>query len=111
MDDVQPEKIIRLSVSEAARLFGVDARTVRRAIKEQKLRYIVVRGRYKIHFSSLVDWSQLRTKIRNKRDTDGIGQYVELWKMKNTLYSPNPKGIVSEDGKVKKKRRGKTSQG
>ena len=82
---------MRLSVSEAAKLFGIDQITVRRAIKENALRYIVVRGRYKISFSSLLKWSQQRTSVRNKLAKDGIGQYVDKWKINNTLYSPRPK--------------------
>ena len=84
---------IRVSVSEAARLFGVDQKTIRRAIQAKELRYIVVRGRYKIQFESLVSWSQRRTAMRKKTAERGIGQFVEQWKIRNTLYSPNPKSI------------------
>lgn len=82
---------IRVSVSEAARLFGVNPLTVRRALKDQSLRYVVVRGRYKIDFASLVKWSQQRPLVKYKTETKGLGQYVEKWRIKNTLYSPNPK--------------------
>ena len=85
------DNIIRVSVSEAARLFGVDAKTIRRALKAEELKYIVVQGRYKINFNSLLDWSQGRTATRNKLDRQGIGQYVDKWKIKNKLFSPNPK--------------------
>jgi len=80
---------IRLSVSEAAKLFGVSTRTVRRAITNGEVNYIVVHGRYKIQFESLLKWSQTSTTVRNKRDKSGIGQFVEKWRIKNTLYSPN----------------------
>ena len=86
---------LRVSVSEAARLFGVNPRTIQRAIKDGKLRYIVVKNRYKILFSSLVSWSQSQIKIQNKRDSLGLGQWVEKWKIKNTLYSPRPPQSVS----------------
>jgi len=82
---------IRLSVTEAAKLFGVDQITVRRAIKERRLLYIVVRGRYKISFESLLKWSQQRTSVKNKLSKKGIGQYVDKWKITNTLYSPRQK--------------------
>ncbi len=81
---------VRLSISEAARLFGIEQKTIRRAIKDKQINYIVVRGRYKLTFSSVLSWSQERVKIRNKRDQRGIGQYVDRWKIKNRLYSPNP---------------------
>jgi excisionase family DNA binding protein len=83
------ENIIRLSVSEAAKMFGVSTRTIRRAIAKGEITYIVVQGRYKINFESLLKWSQSSTTVRNKRDKAGIGQFVQKWKIKNTLYSPN----------------------
>jgi excisionase family DNA binding protein len=88
-----PNNIIRLSVSEASRFFGVDQKTIRRAIASQELRYVVVRSRYKIHFESLLKWSQQKTTIKNKLANRGIGQYVDAWKIKNKLYSPNPASI------------------
>lgn len=88
---------MRVSVSEAAKLFGLNARTIRRALAAGEINYIVVRGRYKINLESLIRWSQLKTSIAKKRDTSGIGQYVEQWKIKNTLYSPNPRAIESKE--------------
>jgi len=82
--------MIRVSVSEASRLFGVSTRTIRRALTLGQVTYVVVRGRYKLNFESLVRWSQERPKIRNKVAKDGIGQFVDKWKIKNRLYSPNP---------------------
>ncbi len=93
--------IIRLSVSEAARMFGVSQRTVRRAITEGQISYVVVQGRYKLNFESLLKWSQDTTTIRNKRDRQGIGQYVGQWKMKNKLFSPNPKALDNESTPLK----------
>ena len=88
--------IIRVSVSEAGRLFGVSQRTVRRALSEGQITYVVVQGRYKINFESLLKWSQQTTTVRNKRDKAGIGQYVDHWKIRNKLYSPNPKTLLDE---------------
>ena len=82
------EKVVRVSISEAGRLFGVNPRTIRRALTAGELRYIVVRGRYALHFGSLVQWSQRRTNITTKRDTHGIGQWVDQWKMRNPKFSP-----------------------
>lgn len=90
--------IIRLSVSEAARMFGVSQRTIRRAVADQEVTYVVVQGRYKINFESLLKWSQRTTTIRNKRDKTGLGQYVVEWKIKNKLFSPNPKSLDNEGG-------------
>jgi len=92
--------IIRLSVSEAARMFGVSQRTIRRAITEQAVTYVVVQGRYKINFESLLKWSQDTTTVRNKRDKTGLGQYVVQWRIKNKLFSPNPKVLEGEEGSM-----------
>lgn len=88
---------IRLSVSEAAKIFGVSQRTVRRAILAEEVTYVVVQGRYKINFESLLRWSQRTTTIKNKRDNLGLGQYVGQWKISGKLYSPNPQALTSED--------------
>jgi len=82
--------MIRLSVSEAAKFFGVEQKTVRRGLKDGLLRYVVVRGRYRITFDSLLEWSQKRPKVKNKLAHSGLGQYVDQWKIKNKLFSPNP---------------------
>jgi len=87
------KEMIRVSISEAARLFGVNSQTIRRAIKDGEITYVVVAGRYKLNFESLVKWSQVRTTIKKKLMNKGIGQYVEKWKIKNPLYSPNPKSV------------------
>lgn len=91
------QSTIRLSVSEAAKLFGVSQRTIRRTIASQDITYVVVQGRYKINFESLLRWSQRTTTVRNKRDHNGIGQFVDQWKVRNKLFSPNPKMIGSKE--------------
>lgn len=89
--------IIRLSVSESAKLFGVSQRTIRRAIKDGEITYVVVQGRYKISFESLLRWSQRTTTVRNKRDNAGMGQYVDQWKIAGKLYSPNPRALEEHE--------------
>ncbi len=87
---------IRVSVSEGAKLFGISQRTIRRAIKDQELTYIVVQGRYKINFESLIRWSQRRPTTRNKLANKGIGQYVDNWRINNALFSPRAPQDKSE---------------
>lgn len=89
--------VIRLSVSEAAKMFGISQRTVRRAIQASEITYVVVQGRYKINFESLLRWSQRTTTVKNKRDNQGIGQYVDKWKISGKLYSPNPQAASQEE--------------
>ena len=91
------QKVIRLSVSEAAKIFGIHERTIRRAIADHELHYVVVQGRYKINFDSLLKWSQKNAVIRNKTERRGIGQFVEKWKISNTLYSPNPELLEKKE--------------
>ena len=92
-DAKQQKEFIRVSVSEAAKLFGVNSQTIRRAIAAQEVTYIIVGGRYKINFESLVKWSQRHTTIKNKLANRGIGQFIGNWKIKNPLFSPNPKTL------------------
>ncbi|MBI2551951.1 helix-turn-helix domain-containing protein [Candidatus Uhrbacteria bacterium] len=89
--------MIRLSVSEAAKFFGLEQKTVRRALKSGELRYVVVRGRYRIAFESLLEWSQKRPQVRNKLSTQGVGQFVGQWKIRNKLYSPNPEKLSTKE--------------
>jgi excisionase family DNA binding protein len=95
-NEQKPKELIRVSISEAARLFGVNAQTIRRAIAAQEVTYVVVGGRYKLNFESLVKWSQQHTTVRNKLAKKGIGQFVGQWKIKNPLYSPNPKSVAHD---------------
>ena len=87
------KEMIRLSISEAAKLFGVNSQTIRRAIKAKEITYVVVGERYKLNFESLIKWSQQKITIKNKTEKFGIGQYVDKWKIKNTLYSPSAKSV------------------
>jgi len=103
MTEIQPisKEIIRVSISEAGRLFGVNPQTIRRAIRDKEVTYVVVAGRYKINFESLVKWSQLKTTVKNKTDKKGIGQYVDKWKISNTLFSPSVKSVIKENTETK----------
>ena len=69
-----------LSVSESAKMGGITAKTIRRAISEKKIRYKVNDNRYKIDFMSVVQFLQSNTKLKNKFNQSGIGQYVKEWK-------------------------------
>lgn len=96
----EPKEMIRVSISEAARLFGVNSQTIRRAIKSKDLTYVVVSGRYKMNFESLIKWSQAKSTVKNKSEKFGIGQYVDKWKIKNTLYSPSTKSVKKKEDEM-----------
>ena len=81
---------IRISVSEASRLFGLSTKTVRQAIRLGQVTYVVVRGRYKLNFESVLAWSQGSVRRRNIVERAGLGQYVDKWKIRNRKYSPRP---------------------
>ena len=81
---------IRLSVSETARLFGLSTKTIRQAIKAGEVTYVVVRGRYKLNFESVLGWSQASTRRLGRLTHSGLGQYVEQWRIRNRKYSPRP---------------------
>ena len=84
---------VRVSVSEASRLFGLSTKTIRQAIKLGDITYVVVRGRYKLNFESVLAWSQSSTQRRHAVEKAGLGQYVDKWKIKNRKYSPRqPEG-------------------
>lgn len=86
----KPEKIINkiknvknpiwLSASEAAKLGGVQTKTIRRAIKSNELKYKIVFNRYSINLSSLIIYLNTKIKLRNKLNKLGIGQYIKKWK-------------------------------
>ena len=75
---------IRVSVSEAARLFGISQQTVRRALKNNDVSFIVIGNRYKIDFASLITWSQSKITVKNKMNGNGIGQFVAKWRIPST---------------------------
>lgn len=68
------------SVSESAKIGGVQSKTIRRAIKaESGLVYKIVKDRYQIDLSSLLKFLASNTKLQNKLQDYGLGQYVDKW--------------------------------
>jgi len=70
---------IWVSVSEAAKLGGVQTKTIRRAISGGLITYRIRGNRYLIDFGSLLNFLRSRTKLNNKLQKAGLGQYVETW--------------------------------
>ncbi|OGF23832.1 hypothetical protein A3H09_01775 [Candidatus Falkowbacteria bacterium RIFCSPLOWO2_12_FULL_45_13] len=73
-------KPIWLSVSEAAKLGGVQTKTIRRAIQFNHVKYKIISNRYLIDFPTLIIYLQTKTKLKNKLNQFGLGQYVDKWK-------------------------------
>lgn len=73
-------KPIWLSVSESAKLGGVAQKTIRRAITAKQLKYKIVKDRYLIDLASVITFMTTNTKLKNKLNFNGIGQYVDIWR-------------------------------
>jgi hypothetical protein len=71
---------IWLSVSECAKIGGVQAKTIRRALQKD-LRFKIVKDRYFIKFPSLIKYLNHSIKLKNKLNEHGLGQYVKEWKL------------------------------
>ena len=70
---------IWLTISEAAKLSGVNNKTIRRAILSNKLKYKIIKSRYFVDLSSTIKYLYSNTKLTNKINTLGIGQYIDKW--------------------------------
>ena len=71
---------IWVSVSEAAKLGGVQTKTIRRAIQFNQIKYKIIKNRYSIDFPTLITYLHAKTKLKNKLNQYGLGQYVDKWK-------------------------------
>lgn len=69
-----------LSISEAAKLGGVQAKTIRRAIQSNTVKYKVIKNRYLVDFASVIIYLYSKKKLRNKLIDFGVGQYIEKWR-------------------------------
>ena len=67
------------SISEAAKLGGVQAKTIRRAIQSNAVKYKVIKNRYLVDFSSVIIYLHSKKKLRNKLENFGVGQYIDKW--------------------------------
>jgi len=82
-DHISNNEIIRpiwLSVSEAAKLGGVQTKTIRRAIQYNYVKYKIISNRYLIDFPTLITYLHTKTKLKSKFNQFGLGQYVDKWK-------------------------------
>ena len=77
---IEVDNPLWLSVTEAAKIGGIQNKTIRRAIQSKTIKYKIISNRYLIEVSSLVTFLHTRTKLKNKLNQLGIGQYIENWK-------------------------------
>lgn len=69
-----------ISLSDAAKICGIQSKTIRRAIKAGKIKYKIIHNRYLVEFESLMLFLALNKKLKNKFKQFGIGQYISSWK-------------------------------
>ncbi len=69
-----------LSVSESAKLGGVNSKTIRRAIQANQVKFKIIKNRYLVNLGSVLEYLAGKTKLQNKLNQYGLGQYVEKWK-------------------------------
>ncbi|PLX20935.1 hypothetical protein C0584_04080 [Candidatus Parcubacteria bacterium] len=69
-----------VSVSEAAKIGGVQSKTIRRAIQADLVQYKVINDRYSIDLGSVIRYLYTSTKLKNKIENNGIAKYIENWK-------------------------------
>ena len=72
---------VRISPSMASKLLGVSERSVRRAVTSGELNVLIHKGRYRVNLKDVIVWSHKKANRQKKRDEEGIGQYVEKWKV------------------------------
>jgi len=70
-----------LSVSEAAKLGGVQNKTVRRAIQSNAVKFRIISNRYQIDLKSLIIYLHSNKKLNNKLLQNGLGQYVDKYNL------------------------------
>lgn len=83
-ENIKKEKKSReiwLSVSESAKIIGVSSKTIRRAIKNKKVKYKIIGNRYSIKTASLINFAKSSPKLKNKFYSHGIGQYLDYAKL------------------------------
>jgi len=74
---------IWLSISETAKIGGVNPKTVRRAIQDKKIKYKIVKERYQVELDSAINYLHSNLKLQNKVNQYGIGQYIRKWRTKD----------------------------
>ena len=75
-----PANPIWLSISETAKICGVNPKTFRRALQSKKIAYGVVKNRYVIDLRSALIYMNSNKKLKNKLLIYGLGQFVQSWR-------------------------------
>lgn len=68
---------IWLSVSETAKICGVNQKTIRRAIQAKQINYKIYKDRYLLNLSAVIEYMHSNKKLLNKFKQYGLGQYLK----------------------------------
>jgi len=77
---LQATNPIWLTMSETAKLGGIQKRTVKRALRAGFIKYQIVESRYQVDLRSALLYLFSKKKLWNKLKELGIGQYIEKWR-------------------------------
>jgi uncharacterized protein with von Willebrand factor type A (vWA) domain len=77
---IEPANPIWLTMAEAAKLGGIQKRTIKRAIRAKAIKFRIIESRYQVDLRSTLLYFFSKKKLWNKLQESGIGQYVEEWK-------------------------------
>ncbi len=76
----QQDNNLLLSIKDCEILSRISKVSIRKAIKEKEINYVLENGKYKISFTELLKWCYSSTRRKNVFNTQGIGKYVNEWK-------------------------------
>ncbi|PIZ99486.1 MAG: hypothetical protein COX77_01410 [Candidatus Komeilibacteria bacterium CG_4_10_14_0_2_um_filter_37_10] len=89
---------MKISISEASKLFGLSTKTIRLAIKNKELPYLLVRDRYRLEFTDVLLWTRKSVRKNNIFQRQGLGQYATDWQIPIKEQSkPVDKKIIQKD--------------
>ncbi len=75
----QQSSELLLSIKDCEVLSSISKVSIRKAIKEKEINYILENGKYKIPFKELLKWCYSSTRRKNVFNNQGIGKYVKEW--------------------------------
>ena len=80
MEPKTPSQELLLSIKECETISGISKVSIRKAIKEKEINYLLQNGKYQISFKELLKWCYSSTRRKNVLNNSGIGKYVEEWR-------------------------------
>lgn len=88
---------MKISISEASKLFGLSTKTIRLAIKNKEIPFILVKDRYRLEFSDVLSWSQKSIRKKNIFNKHGLGQFAAQWQIPSKTTKTSSSGNIKKD--------------